>query len=92
MSTATPPIPDVREAAISRLRKKQDFHAHLVVFVLVNALLWSIWAVTGAGFPWPMFPTGAWGVGLVMNAWETYWRHEITESEIEREIHHLEGS
>jgi hypothetical protein len=28
----------------------------------------------------------AWGIGLVLNAWDVYWRREITEQDIRREI------
>jgi hypothetical protein len=31
--------------------------AHAAGVVPVLALLWGIWAVTGFGFPWPVFPT-----------------------------------
>ena len=56
---------------------------------MTNALVWTIWALTGAGFPWPAFVTGGWGIGVVMNAWEAYWRRPITEAAVQREIDHL---
>jgi hypothetical protein len=31
--------------------------AHAAGIVPILALLWGIWAVTGFGFPWPVFPT-----------------------------------
>jgi len=30
----------------------------------VIALLWLIWLVTGAGYPWPIWPMLGWGVGV----------------------------
>src|SRR5688572_15711594 len=33
-------------------------------YLAVMALLWLIWAVTGAGYPWPIWPTLGWGVGI----------------------------
>jgi hypothetical protein len=76
-----------REKALTQLKKRRDFHAHLLVYVLVNAFLVAIWAVTdGHGFFWPVFPIAGWGIGLVMNAWDVYWRHEITEADIQREM------
>lgn len=39
----------------------------------------------GAGL-WPLFPIAAWGIGLVMNAWDVYWRREITEHDIQHEM------
>jgi hypothetical protein len=46
-----------------------------------------IWAVTGPhGFFWPVFPIVGWGIGVVMNAWDVYWRPRITEKDIQREM------
>jgi hypothetical protein len=87
--TATEPITDVREQALERLKKKQDFRGHLLAFTMVNALVWTIWALTGSGFPWPLFVTGGWGIGVVMNAWDVYWRRPITEDAVRREVERL---
>jgi len=76
-----------RDQAVTQLKKQRDFHAHLLVYVLVNAFLVVIWAVIGVhGFFWPIFPIAGWGIGVVMNAWDVYWRHPITETDIKREI------
>ena len=87
--TSVAPDETLRERAISRLRKKTDFHAHLLVFVLVNAFIVGIWLVTGQGFFWPVFLIAAWGIGLVMNAWEVYRRQDYTEEQIQDEINRL---
>jgi hypothetical protein len=76
---------DLREEAIRSLRKKRDFRSHLVAYVLVNALLVVIWAVTGADFFWPIFPILGWGIGVAFNAWDVYGRRPITEEAIRRE-------
>jgi len=74
-----------RDRAIARLKKRRDFRGHLIVYVLVNAFLVAIWAITSDhGFFWPMFFIGAWGIGLVMNAWDVYWRRDITEADIQQ--------
>lgn len=76
-----------REQAVTQLKKRRDFHAHLLVYVLVNAVLVLIWAVTDLhAFFWPIFIIAPWGIGLVMNAWDVYWRRQITEAEIQREM------
>jgi hypothetical protein len=41
---------------------------HVRTFLLVNALLVSIWLLTGAGYFWPMWPFLGWGVGLAAHA------------------------
>ena len=80
---------DLRKIALERLKKRRDFRTHVVVYLLVNAFLWGIWAVTGAGFPWPVFVTGGWGIGLAMDARETYWDIPPTEQEVQAEIEKL---
>jgi hypothetical protein len=76
-----------RDQAVTQLKKRRDFHTHLLVYVLVNAFLVVIWAVTGVhGYFWPIFPIAGWGIGVVMNAWDVYWRHPITEQDIQHEI------
>src|ERR1041385_1863453 len=65
---------DGRAAAVDRLKKKSDFRAHFLAYVTVNALLLSIWAATGRGFFWPVFPLFGWGIGVVFNWWDAYRR------------------
>jgi hypothetical protein len=80
----------LREAAIERLKKRQDFRAHLLTFVMVNALLWTIWALTSpGGFAWPAIITAGWSIGLVMNAWEVYGRKPFSEADVRAEIERL---
>jgi hypothetical protein len=94
-TTDTPvvvPVSDegLREEAMRRLKGRRDFQAHLLAYVLVNTLLWAIWAVTDlGGFPWPIFPTLGWGIGVAFNAWDVYVRRPITESDVERELERL---
>ena len=74
---------------MQQLRKRRDFRGHILIYVLVNAFLVVIWAVTDFhGFFWPIFPIGGWGIAVVMNAWDVYWRREITEQDIQREMRH----
>ncbi len=86
-------VPDtdvLREQAIRRLKKRRDFHAHLLVYVLVNGFLAVIWAVTNRnGFFWPVFPIVGWGIGVVMNGWDVYRGDEFSEDTIRREMDKL---
>ena len=76
-----------RDNAVAQLKKRRDFLGHLLIYVLVNAFVVVIWAVTGAhGFFWPVFLIVGWGIGVVMNAWDVYWRPQITEQDIQHEI------
>lgn len=82
---------ELRERAIKRLKKRRDFHAHVLIYFLVNAFLVVIWALTTpGGFFWPVFPIVGWGIGVVMNAYDVYFTEDFTEDEISEEIRHLQ--
>jgi hypothetical protein len=80
---------DLREVALKRIKKRRDFRTHVVVYSLVNIFLWGIWIVTGTGFPWPVFVTGGWGIGLLLDARETYGDRPVTEQDVQAEIERL---
>jgi 2TM domain len=77
---------DPRELARKRLQKRRDFTAHLVTYVVVNSMLIGLWAITGAGYFWPAWVLLGWGVGLVLNAWDVFFRRPITDADIDREL------
>jgi hypothetical protein len=82
---------DLRSVAITRVKKRQDFRAHVLAYVLVNAFLVGIWAVTGASFFWPIFPILGWGIGVAFNAWDVYGRKPLSEADIQAEMQRLRG-
>ncbi len=83
---------ELRDRAIRRIKKRRDFHGHLLVYVLVNSFLVVIWAVTSPhGFFWPVFPLVGWGIGVVMNAWDVYFATDVDEARIQKEMRHLQG-
>jgi hypothetical protein len=89
MTTVSPAESTLRDRAVRRLKKRRDFFAHLLIFVLVNTFLVVIWAVTSGGFFWPIFPLVGWGIGVVMNAWDVWRGDEFSDEEIAREIHRM---
>ncbi|MHC1557863.1 2TM domain-containing protein [Actinomycetospora sp. C-140] len=87
---ASPPTEEeLRQRAISRLKKRADFRTHVLVYVLVNTVLVVIWAVTGAPLFWPIFPILGWGIGLAANAWDVYRPDPVTEERIQQEMGRL---
>ena len=76
-----------REQARRRLESRREFTSHLVAYVVINAFLVGIWLTTGAGYFWPLWVLGGWGVGLLLHAWETFFRRPITAADIEEEMH-----
>ncbi len=75
-----------REAALKRLKDKRDFKNHAATYLIVNALLVVIWAVSGQGYFWPIWPILGWGIGLALNAWTAYFQRSISEDDIRREM------
>ena len=80
----------LREEATKRVRKRRDLGTHVVTYVVVNAMLVAIWAITGAGYFWPAWLIFGWGVGLLLNVWDVYFRRPVTERDIEEEMKRLQ--
>jgi hypothetical protein len=82
----------LRSRAIEVLKKRRDFRAHLLIYLLVNAALVVVWATaTPDAFFWPVFPLAFWGIGVVMNAWDAYLAGDFSEDKIQRQMHRLQG-
>ncbi len=69
-------IPDANEEKDKQLweiaEKRASFKSHILIYIVVNAFLWTIWAINGAktnghGIPWPLWSTLGWGVGLTFH-------------------------
>ncbi|MCU7729510.1 2TM domain-containing protein [Actinoplanes sp. KI2] len=83
-------VPDLRAEAVARLRKRRDFGAHVLAYVLVNLFLNGIWWVTTpGGFYWPIIPMLGWGIGLVFHAWDVYFGSAPSEEAIRHEMDRL---
>jgi uncharacterized ion transporter superfamily protein YfcC len=84
---------NTREDAVKRIKRKRQFQQQLLVYLALNVFLWIIWAVSGAGFPWPIFVTVGWGIGIVTQGWYIYrGAAPITDAEIQREMGKGSGS
>ena len=49
-------------------RERRELASHLTSFVLVNLLLIGIWAASGGGYFWPIWPLLGWGIGIASHA------------------------
>ena len=63
---------ELYEEAKKRVEEKKGFFIHFSVYVVVNLSLVAIWAFTGAGFPWFIFPLLGWGIGLLFHFLGTF--------------------
>jgi len=88
---------EIRNLAIRRVRRKRGFFSHLTVYLVVNAVLWCMWALSssagygwgmhGAAYPWPVFITVFWGMGLIFHGLSVFAFHGGWEQkEINKEI------
>ena len=46
----------------------QSFKIHLTVYLLFNVFLIGIWAASGGGYFWPIWPILGWGLGVAAHA------------------------
>jgi class 3 adenylate cyclase len=46
---------------------RQSFKIHLTVYLLVNLFLIGIWAASGGGYFWPVWPILGWGIGVALH-------------------------
>lgn len=81
----------LREQAIQRLKAKQQFKSLVAVWVGVSALCVAIWAISGAGPFWPIWPMFGIAIGVVVTGWRAYGPTAgvITEAKIQAEIDRL---
>jgi hypothetical protein len=50
-------------------KRRVSFKYHLFTYIIINAFLWGIWFFTEnddgrVGYPWPIWSTMGWGIGL----------------------------
>ena len=77
--------------ARKRVEGKKEFYGHLAAYVAVNLLLIIIWAATGAGFPWFVFPLVGWGIAVPLHYLSVFvfqrggqWEQREIETEAEK--------
>jgi 2TM domain len=81
---------DLRKEAVASINRKRTFKQTAVAYVVVNAILIGIWALSGADYFWPIWVIGGWGIGLAFQAWGAYGqRRGISEDEVAREMQRM---
>ena len=74
-----------------RSARRRGVWMHAIIYVVVNLLLVVIWAVTGAGFPWFVFPLFGWLIGLVIDAASAYVLRTPDDELFARELRRSRG-
>ena len=47
---------------------RQSVKTHLTIYLLVNVFLIGIWAASGGGYFWPVWPILGWGIGVAVHS------------------------
>ena len=64
-------LADMPRRRVSRKRRSglaTSVRIHLRIYLVVNLMLIGIWAASGAGYFWPIWPILGWGIGLGCHA------------------------
>ena len=78
---------ELREAALSKLKQRKGLQRQLKTYVIANLTLVVIWALSGRGDFWPIWPIIFWGLALIYQAWAfSYPDKPISEEDIDNEI------
>ena len=75
------------EMARARLMRRRKFRGEAFTYVVINLALVVLWAATGMGYFWPGWVMAGWGTLLLLGAWDAYMRRDVTEDDIQRELH-----
>ena len=80
-----------REREVKQIMRRRAFILHLAIYMAANLFLIVIWAVTGAGFPWFVFPLFGWGIGIVAHGVTALLLTDPQDIVLEREQRRLAG-
>jgi hypothetical protein len=73
-------------------KRRASFKYHLGTYVAVISFLWIIWYLTGSDYyhshyPWPVWPSFGWGIGLTFHFLGAYVSQK--DNSVEREYEKL---
>ncbi|WP_295121330.1 2TM domain-containing protein [uncultured Chitinophaga sp.] len=54
-------------SAAPSINPRKGFRIHLLVFLLVTPVIWLVWYVTDRSYPWPVWSTPAWAIGVLFH-------------------------
>jgi hypothetical protein len=64
----SPTEDELHEIAKRRVEARSGFMIHAAIYVIANLGFVIIWALTGGGYPWFMWPLIGWGIGITAHA------------------------
>lgn len=89
---------EIRRRVEAKYDERNGLLIHLISYAGVNVLLWLIWLDSSGGFPWPLFVSFFWGIGMAGHLLDYYnkygggaqKREERIQEEIQRHLDRLE--
>lgn len=83
--------PELEDEARRRIRARRNFAQMLLVFVVISLAMIAVWAFTGAGYFWPMWPIGGLLLATIFSALNLLglFRNDVRRSEIEAELERM---
>jgi 2TM domain len=70
----------------TQLQRWRDFQAQIAAYLVINTAFVLIWALTGQGFFWPVYPLVGWGIGLSFQHFSAVVRGQITDEDVRRKL------
>ncbi len=71
-------------------KKRASFKKQLASYIIINGFLWAMWYITqghadfdedyGSKFPWPIWCTLGWGIGLAFSYYGAYHNDKETDT------------
>jgi len=55
------------QGATAPTNPRRGFRIHLIVFLLATPAIWLVWSLTDQAYPWPLWSTPAWAIGLLFH-------------------------
>lgn len=72
-------------------KRRAEFKKHLLTYLIINIFLWGLWLFGGIrhdnfSFPWPVFVSFGWGIGLSFNYIKAYtgFKDSLVEKEYQK--------
>lgn len=95
MSDYRQPPPEGKDPVLWEIaQRRASFKTHALTYVIVNTFLWGLWFFSsrkhGSDYPWPIWSTLGWGIGLAFHFAGAYVFPKANS--IEREYEKLKNS
>ncbi len=84
------PDGQARVEARKHIEKRRGLQGGFAAYVIVNAFLVGVWALSGGGYFWPAWVIAAWGLGMVFGVWD-YLRGPVSEADVDAELRRMES-